>query len=489
MFFGSSTDDLRRNFPVAKSREIHAQDRYCGRCHDTRGLEGSTEIESTPFVAAGSRATTGRSNASDPLHVWIAEPAVSGEQALIDAFERSQPSREVVLTRYVDTNDGNLKVDTALKDGSDIDASFTYSVKSLAQRSSSGIMADLPERLRADERITGYLGNAIPKSFRVAGKVRVLSARRSPLISIVNDALREKVFFDLPQERDLTEFRQNSMRMSEVAAVSGGLAIVDIARIALGPNHWHTKSGNLKFSDPFFRNSLRTGHEMIRTGEAYSWTEVLSRHLNEIVSYPHDFTVSFAPLPRVQSGTFWKTGLCGDFIAVSEKSQRQELAWEFLSFWIIEGAWLMLSAGRLPALESLVDDDTIVSGMLTNDAEKYVDPDSFRRLAVEKLPRLVIDSNLTAYKQIAPVGAKVHLFAEPWIIRSPPRPLSARYVRGTRHVSYAPVLFRAAGRIRRRGEDRRGKRMGDFSSNLFPEGRARSQRSGHPLVRLVVERL
>ena len=509
MFFGSSTDDLRRKFPVAKSREIHAQDRFCGRCHDTRGLEGSSEIVSTTFLAAGSRATTGKSNASGPLHVWIAEPAVSGEQALIETFERSQPSKEGVLTRYIDTNDGNLKVDTALEDGSDIDASFTYSVKPLAQRSSSGIMADLVERLRADERITGYLGHAITKSFRVACKVRALAASRSPLITIVNDALCEKVSFDLPQEWDLTELRQNSKNMSKVAAVSGGVAIVDIARIALGPNHWYTKSGNLKFSDAPFRNWLRTGHEMIRTGASYPWTEVLSRHLSayqqdrllsqdfgfwtsqpcvlrclhESVNNPQDFTVSHAALPRVQSATNWNNDSHDDFMAVSEKSQRQELAGEFLSLLATEGARLILSGGRLAALEGLADSGTIVSGMLGKDIEKHFDRDSFRRVAVEKPPRLVIDSNLTAHNERALVSGKVHPFPEPSIARSPRYLQSARYICGTRHIPYAPVLCGTTSRIRRRSL-----RMGDFSSNLFPDDRARSQRYGYPLVRLVVER-
>ena len=418
-------------------------------------------------------------------------------QAIIDAFEKTHPSKEVVHTQFVNTNDGNLKLDITLEGGNHIDVFFTYSVKSLAQRSSSGIMPDLSKRLRADKRLVGYLDAAVPKSFRVAGKVGALAASRSPLITIVNDALRDNASFDLPQEWDLAELRLISKKMSKFVAVSGGLAISDIARIAPGPNHQYTKSGNSNFSDPPFENWLPTGHEMIRTGESYPWTEVLSRHLpvyqknrflsqdfgfwtsqpfvlrylNDSVSFPHDFTVSFALLPRVQSGRFWKIDSCGDFMAVSEKSKRQDLVWESLSFWIVEGARLMLCAGRLPSLDVLVDDHTIVSGMLAKDAEKYVDPDSFRGLAVEKPPRLVIDSNLTAHNEIAAVGVKVYPFAEPWIIRSPRYPLSARYVRGTLPVSYAPVLCRAAHRIRRRDEGRRGKRMGDFSSKLFPDGR------------------
>ena len=200
-------------------------------------------------------------------------------QAIIDAFEKTHPSKEVVHTQFVNTNDGNLKLDIALEGGNHIDVFFTYSVKSLAQRSSSGIMPDLSKRLRADKRLVGYLDAAVPKSFRVAGKVGALAASRSPLITIVNDALRDNASFDLPQEWDLAELRQISKKMSKFVAVSGGLAISDIARIAPGPNHQYTKSGNSNFSDPPFENWLPTGHEMIRTGESYPWTEVLSRHL------------------------------------------------------------------------------------------------------------------------------------------------------------------------------------------------------------------
>src|SRR5699024_12828756 len=115
---------------------------------------------------------------------------------------------------------------------------------------------------------------------------------------------------------------------------------------------------------------LETSAELIRDGVLYPWSQALARQgepcqqnncsagdftpwvtapyslrfLNDQEEYPHDFRVSAAPMPTVEDQD-WNTGEYGAFIQVNAKSQKQEWAWEFCKFWLLEGARDMLKAG------------------------------------------------------------------------------------------------------------------------------------------------
>ena len=78
----------------------------------------------------------------DTLQVWGGVPPENGPQAVVDHFMETHPDLKVTYTRFVNDDRGNLKVNTALQGGVDIDVFFTYDPSNLAMRSLSGMAAD-----------------------------------------------------------------------------------------------------------------------------------------------------------------------------------------------------------------------------------------------------------------------------------------------------------------------------------------------------------
>jgi multiple sugar transport system substrate-binding protein len=361
----------------------------------------------------------GRSGA---LQVWGGVPAASGPADVVKAFQQKFPQYKVNYTRFVNDDRGNLKLDTALQGGVDIDVYFTYSQGAMALRAGSGLAADLTDRVKADPELQVFLDTEQPRSYIENGKVKALATAREPFFVLFNEKLRQQAGVDLPDSWTIEEFRATARKLTSGKTI-GTYAVPDIARIALGPNYWY--DGNRSnFGDPHFEQGFRIGREMIADGTAFPWTEVLSRHLDayqqnsflaeefhlwstapfnlrylyDAKKYAHDFKVAFAPSPTVD-GQDWNGGSYSNFIMVNPKSPKLEAAWAFVKFWLTEGATPMLKGGKMPALGN-VTDEQIVSGMLGKEPEKYFDLDSFRRVVLESEPKLATDTRLTGFPEI-----------------------------------------------------------------------------------------
>ena len=163
---------------------------------------------------------------------------------------------------------------------------------------------------------------------------------------------------------------------------------------------------------------------MIREGQIFPWSQVLARQieayqqnnfiaedfaiwgtapfslrfLNDPEEYPHDFLTSCAPMPTID-GADWNSGVYGNHIQINAKSPKQELAEEFVKFWILEGAADMAPGGKIPALDN-VDPEVLLEAVLGEDMDTYFDVESFRRTLFENDPKLLTDTDLTAVAEI-----------------------------------------------------------------------------------------
>lgn len=370
---------------------------------------------------------SGRSSA---LQVWSGVPAASGPGDLVRGFLDTHPGEDVGYTRFVNDARGNLKVDTALQGGVDIDVYFTYTTASLALRAGSGMTLDLTDRVRADPKLAPLLDDPAPRASVVDGRVVALATAREPAFVLVNEALREQARLALPRTWDVDEFRQTSRALTR-DGVYGSYSIPDTARIALGANYWYTPDGEgSNFGDPAFLEWMQLGRSMIDEGSAYPWTEVLARqlnayqqnpflaeefalwptapfnlrYLNNAATYPHDFKVAAAPMPTTARGT-WNTGQYNNFVMINPRSTKIDLAWEFVRYWITDGAAALLKGGKIPALD-VVPDETVLTGILGKEADRYFDVDSFRAAMFTDEPKLMTDTTLTAVPEIAQISSQ-----------------------------------------------------------------------------------
>ncbi|ONI68651.1 ABC transporter substrate-binding protein [Kribbella sp. ALI-6-A] len=369
-----------------------------------------------PGCSSGGGAT------SNVLQVWGGVPAASGPQKVVDAFQRKFPQYQVNYTRFVNDDRGNLKLDTALQGGVDIDVYFTYTQANLALRAGSGLAADLTDRVAADPDLKVFLDTDQPRAFLDAGRIKALATAREPYFVLFNEKLRERAGVELPHEWTIEQFRATARKLT-TARTYGCYTIPDVARIKLGPNYWYDGDRS-NFGDPHFEQAFRLGREMIADRSAFPWREVLARHLDayqqnsflteefhlwstapfnlrylyDAKKYPHDFKVSFAPPPTVDGGD-WNGGSYNNFVMVNPKSPKADAAWEFVKFWLTEGSGPMLAGGKLPTLGN-VTDDQVVTGVLGKEPDKYFDVDSFRRVVLGADPKLSTDTRLAGFPEI-----------------------------------------------------------------------------------------
>ena len=360
---------------------------------------------------------------SGALQVWGGVPAASGPAEVVKAFQQKFPQYKVNYTRFVNDARGNLKLDTALQGGVDIDVYFTYNQASMALRAGSGLAADLTDRVTQDPELKPFLDTVEPRAYAEDGKIKALATAQEPRFVLFNEKLRQQAGVELPAQWTIDEFRETARKLTTADTV-GAYTIPDVARIALGPNYWY--DGNRSnFGDPHFEQGFRLGRQMIAEGSAFPWTEVLSRHLDayqqnsflgaefhlwptapfnlrylyDAKKYPHDFKVSFAPTPTVD-GKDWNGGAYNNFIMLNPQSPKLEAAWQFVKFWLTEGSTPMLKGGKLPTLGN-VTDDQVITGMLGKEPDKYFDVDSFRRVVLDVKPKLATDTRLTGFPEIS----------------------------------------------------------------------------------------
>ncbi|MGP5199048.1 ABC transporter substrate-binding protein [Brachybacterium alimentarium] len=378
-------------------------------------------------AAAGATALPGCSASSpkdmDTLQVWGGVPAENGPQAVIDRFQEEHPGTHVTYTPYVNDDRGNLKVNTALQGGVDIDVFFTYGVPNLAMRVDSGLAADVGDLVRAAPELEMFLDTEDPKAMIDGDEITALATTRIPQMVLFNEDLRERAGIELPTQWALEEYLEAIRALADDGKY-GTYVLPDLARIELGPNYRLTAQGDSNFSHPAFLQHFDLAAQLIRDGVLYPWSQALARQLeayqqNNFIAedfglwttapyslrfltdqeeYPHDFKVSAAPVPTVD-GNDWNTGEYGAFIQINSKSPKQELAWEFCKFWLLESAQDMARAGYITLLGD-VDDDELLDGVLGEDAEQFFDVDSFRRTLFEDQPRMHLDTELTAYTEI-----------------------------------------------------------------------------------------
>ncbi|WP_241994846.1 ABC transporter substrate-binding protein [Kribbella sp. VKM Ac-2568] len=368
---------------------------------------------------------SGGGGGSDVLQVWGGVPAASGPGKVVEAFQRKFPQYKVNYTRFVNDDRGNLKLDTALQGGLDIDVYFTYASASLALRAGSGLAADLTDRVKGDPDLALFLDTEQPRAFLDQGRVKALATAREPYFVLFNEKLREQAGVELPHQWTVDEYRATAKKLTSGSTV-GAYTIPDIARISLGPNYWYSDdNGRSNFDNPIFEQALATGRAMIDEGSAFPWSEVLARHLDayqqnsflkaefnlwstapfnlrylyDAKKYPHDFKVSFAPPPTVPGGGDWNGGSYNNFVMMNPKSTKTEAAWQFIKFWLTEGSAPMLAGGKIPTLGN-VTNDQLRAGMLGKEPDKYFDLDSFQRVVLDAEPKLATDTKLAGFPEI-----------------------------------------------------------------------------------------
>lgn len=345
------------------------------------------------------------SSDSNSITVWGGVAAEQGMQAVLDGFEK-ETGIKVDYTRFVNDTTGNAKLDTALMAGEDIDVFFTYNPPDLANRTESGIPADLSE-LDKDgllDKISDYNVKFDGKSYAVPASVETYSV-------VYNKTAFEELGITIPENwtwDDLKEVAQQATH-EENGKTIYGLAgdWHDEQQQVMGADPEYTSDDKPNFDNPGWkikqyyydmvykdksaypfsqvmaRKMYRNEYQLLLTGDALMafYAPWMSRALNDTDQYPRDFQLGFAPLPKAEipgaeNGNY--NAFANNWMQINSKSKKKEAAWKFIEYVATEGAAEYSKMGKLPVTDEYVSEDELIKNVLSDKADTIYDVQQFK---------------------------------------------------------------------------------------------------------------
>ena len=138
-------------------------------------LAACSKTDTTTSDASGETAQSGDTAKTGDvvtIRMWGGVPAESGPQAACDAFNEAYKDKgiQVEYERFVNDDTGNVKLETNLLGGNEIDVYMSYTMAQLSKRAEGNMALDLTELCERDGfDLTQYLGD-LATSYYIDGK-------------------------------------------------------------------------------------------------------------------------------------------------------------------------------------------------------------------------------------------------------------------------------------------------------------------------------
>lgn len=386
---------------------------------------GSTEQASqTPAAGEGAK--------KDPVKLvfWGGVPAEAGPKDVVDAWNAKNPDIQVEYVRFVNDDEGNLKLDTALITQQPADVYFSYNVPRLQKRISAGTALDLSRF--SDYNIEEKMGPSA-KDWIVDGKYYAIPTTKNVYMIWMNKNLMDEKGLPVPwdwtwqQMKEYGEALKTDQRFGLVQFMESYSDSLDSVLTQYG----YTKpDGTSNMDHPGMAVWLETLNEMMKSrstpplgeqitskmpvetmflkGEAAMLNAgpFIFRTANNLQENPRDFKITFAPVPRVPEDPKEyrpRNGL-GDGLTLNPKSKHVEEAWKFAKWYADEGIMLMAAGGRVPASKDVNRDEAVA--LMLKGVEQLYDQDALKRVLFEQVnaftrtvPQQVIDLRTQEYEK------------------------------------------------------------------------------------------
>ncbi|MFD1910440.1 ABC transporter substrate-binding protein [Paenibacillus rhizoplanae] len=128
----------------------------------------------------------------------------------MDNWNKEHPDIQVEYVRYVNDDDGNLKLDTAMITGQDVDLFVNYTISHAAKRVESGLALDLSGF--TDYNIEEKMG-ADTASWKIDGKFYGVPTTKSPFFIALNKDALDKAGLPVPKEWTWNELREYAKKL------------------------------------------------------------------------------------------------------------------------------------------------------------------------------------------------------------------------------------------------------------------------------------
>lgn len=366
------------------------------------------------------------------LTMWGGVPPEAGPQEVIDTWNAEHPDIQVEYVRYVNDDDGNLKLDTAMITGQDVDLFVNYTLSQTSKRVDSNLALDLSQF--DDYNIDEKMG-PIAESWKINGKYYGMPTTKSAFFVALNKEALDAAGLPIPKEWTWDELREYAKKLkvgSNYGFIQNMEPFVDPIDSVLSQEGYTKADGTSNMDHPLVKKWLETLNVMMKeekttpplgeqltskmpVEQVFLSGEVpmlnigawLLRSSNNFTDFPRDFTIAFAPVPRLtdKAEDYVTRGGLGDYISINANSKKQAEAWEFLKWYADGGMAPMAAGGRLPASKDANQEEALKS--LLGDKKETYDLDSLMYVIFEdetptyvrSLPQEMMDMRAQEYEK------------------------------------------------------------------------------------------
>jgi multiple sugar transport system substrate-binding protein len=378
-----------------------------------------------PIFAGGEQETGSTSDGPVKLVIWGGVPIESGPQDVIDSFNAKFADQDIQAeyVRFVNDDQGNLKLETSLLAGSDIDLYISYGYNRYVKRAEGNMALALDDLMTRDGfNPVEVIGADGAQKSLVEGRYYGIDTKTYNNGFFANKDMFDAAGIPIPTSWTWDEFREVANKLSHGGGADRVYGVymnsswdkafpLNMVSSQLGGDHIYndTLTGTT-LDNPIYKKTLTTAVQMMQEGSMPSHQEAVTqklsstslflnekaamvsgtwiiRDIKNIEKYPHNFVTAYIPFPTDNpDGTFYTEGGPGDTMSINPKSKAIEEAWKFLQWYVKGGILPMAPYGRFPlytktnmneladlvldGVEEYFHTDSIVKGCLTP-AENY----------------------------------------------------------------------------------------------------------------------
>lgn len=401
---------------------------------------GSSKTDKTDTAKTGTAAP----KETVTVKVWGGVPAENGPDKACQDFTKEFESKGIKAeyTRFVNDDSGNLKLDTALMAGEDVDVFMNYSMDRVKKRYSSQSILDLTPYIKKDNIDLVKDFGPLATSYYVDGKPVVIPTTLSTNNAwIVNKDMFDAAGIPIPTEWTIDDLKDIAKKLTKGDGANKVYGIVfatdndkqfpfQIAATSLGGDYLF-KNGQDKetnFDNPDMLKALKTVTDMMLVDKtaiahadmitqkltaqnlftqgkvAISTHPWIVRDIRDTKTYPHTFKTAFVPAPKMnkdQKDYYAMGSGLSDFISINARSKIKDQAWEYLKWYYAKGVIDMAPGGRIGAYLKL-DKDSLTNTFMSGN-ETLFDTSTFKSVFLKSYEKYQINTILTKQPEIMQV--------------------------------------------------------------------------------------
>lgn len=408
------------------------------------GEEDDGELDISWIIDEDPASVTGTVN------FFIPFKGTQGMDAMIAAFNEIYPNVEVVLNTYNNNADGNLGVNTQIM-AEEVDVLASFGLANTYTRWESGLFYDLTDLCQ--EYGIDLVEHWGTDAFTYDDCIYTFpSGGLSYYVCINMDAWAAAGYGELPTEWTWDEYIEASEKMTQYnedgsVAVHGGsdyhsinYFTYSVAQV-VGKDHYYNEAGLSNFDSDAYINALQREYDAEIVNKIWYpkatyrgdnlqaqqiflqeklansvITPNMIRYIADQENYATGWKVGFAPYPTEEAGqtnymsgvsAFSHSGLC-----IDESDEDFEASWAFLRWYSTYGVAYLVAAGHQPNWKgtSALDPLELLFGS-EEEAAKYIDVESFRRVVGNTANPGFVELNLTAYSDISSILNEYVMYA------------------------------------------------------------------------------